>query len=499
MNSKILQMGLALVMTTGLLASCYKDNGNYDYISEDEALKVTLGPLESQSVKANAVLHIEPAISGDEDGQFSYLWYTLSSGDYNVSRDTLSQERELNAPVNLKEGKYTLYYQVTNEANGVYRAVSAPLTVSATDITSGWYVMKEIEGGVDFDYHSLSSKNDAFNFMTASLGMAPMAGKPVGMIFQNGTYATEIENADGTTTKESNLTAFHIMTSKDYVTLSGSDFSVLKTLDQQFYEAPEAVNFNLLYIDTSMHDYGVDYCYMINDGKYHSLGNDVGKWGYKAAGDYHLLPTLIGAEFYTFAYDDKNKQVVTTYDGIACAQDFYGTDVTELQDSNMVVSNVVSHIDGYSAEFYLVGTSGNTGKNYVINVALFTPYVYYLEYFESPADSRLFSSTVMASTPTSSVIYFADGEKLYAHHVATGEDRLVKSFAAGQEISFIKNVSGTESDGTAFDDLVVITNGASGYSVYRFPLVGSAGELNTEVGAAMSGTGKASYLMFRQE
>ena len=122
-----------------------------------------------------------------------------------------------------------------------------------------------------------------------------------------------------------------------------------------------------------------------------------------------------------------------------------------------------------------------------------------LDYFEMPSSSLLMKATIMAAPEIASVIYFADGNKLYMHRIATGEDRLVKTFAEGENISFIKNVSGTEADESSFNDIVVITNATVGYNVYRFPLVGSAGELNTDVQPAMTGTGKASYLMFRQE
>ena len=167
---------LGLAMALGLFASCYDDKGNYDYISEDDAAGVVLGALEGTTVRANEVLNIVPQMKGGEGDGFSYLWYTLSSGTYNVRRDTLSQERELNVPVNLKAGKYTLYYQVTNRSNGVFRSVEAPLTVTATDITSGWYVMKEIEGGTDFDYYSLDGNKAVSSFMTTSLGMEPLKG-----------------------------------------------------------------------------------------------------------------------------------------------------------------------------------------------------------------------------------------------------------------------------------------------------------------------------------
>lgn len=106
-NKRITKMLLCLSMALGLFTSCYEDKGNYDYISEDDAAGVVLGSMEGATVKANDVLKIEPQMKGGEGDNFTYLWYTLSSGTYNVTKDTLSQERILDVPVNLKEGKYT--------------------------------------------------------------------------------------------------------------------------------------------------------------------------------------------------------------------------------------------------------------------------------------------------------------------------------------------------------------------------------------------------------
>lgn len=496
MNKKVFMGLLGFSLATSLLTSCYDDKGNYDYISEDEAAKVVLGSLESTTVKANEVLHVTPDIKGDENGKFSYLWYTLTDAEYNVKRDTLSQERELNVPINLKEGKYYLYYKVTNEENGVFRSVSAPLVVTATDVTSGWYVMKEIEGGVDFDYYSLSGKSDKQNFMTTSLGLQPMAGTPVAMLYQQGDYGDETENPDGTTTKEDGLSALHVMTSKDYVTLNASDFAVLKDLQKQFYEMPEKVNFTALY----NHDFMGNVLH--NDGDVHQMGSTIGKWGYKLAGDFKLSPHV--AQGYTgiYGYDYENNRLLG-YDAFTGAfselTDWSGVPNTELQDSSMVVTELIPHTSGFSADFYLVCKSGVTGLCYVSQYGFFSEYLMSVDYFEMPSSSPLMKATIMTAPEIASVIYFADGNKLYMHRVATGEDRLVKTFAEGENISYIQNVSGTEADESSFNDIVVITNTAIGYNVYRFPLVGSAGELKTDVVAAMTGTGKASYLMFRQE
>ena len=494
---------LGLAMALGLFASCYDDKGNYDYISEDDAAGVVLGALEGTTVRANEVLNIVPQMKGGEGDGFSYLWYTLSSGTYNVRRDTLSQERELNVPVNLKAGKYTLYYQVTNRSNGVFRSVEAPLTVTATDITSGWYVMKEIEGGTDFDYYSLDGNKAVSSFITASLGMEPLKGSPVGMAFLDASYNHEEESADGKTTKETGLSAFHILTTQDFVTLNGSDFSLLKNLQQEFYEAPSSFNFSHLFIDSSLRDYGynTDRCFLINNGKVHAMGSEIGKWGYQGAGDYELYPTMVLGSLVEFAYDMKNQMIVTcSTDGtVENANTLSGSAFTDFKDKDMKVSALVPHVGGLSGEFYIVAKSSEDGRYYVADVTTFTPYISKATYYEYASDSPLNQAQILTSPQTASVIYFAIDNKLYMHKVMTGEDSVVKTFAQGETISFIQNITGTDKAGESFNDIVVITNTSAGYNVYQMPMVGSAGELKTDVAPAYHGEGKASYLMFRQE
>ena len=363
--------------------------------------------------------------------------------------------------------------------------------------------MKEIEGGTDFDYYSLDGNKAVSSFITTSLGMEPLKGSPVGMAFLDGSYNHEEEGADGKTTKETGLSAFHILTTHDFVTLNGSDFSLLKNLHQEFYEAPSSFNFSHLFIDSSLRAQGLntDYCFLINNGKVHTMGSEIGKWGYQGAGDYELYPTLVGCFVSEFAYDMKNQMIVTcSTDGtIENANTLFGGAFTDFKDKDMKVSALVPHVGGFSAEFYIVAKSGEDGRYYVADVTTFPPYICEATYYEYASDSPLNQAKILASPQTASVIYFAIDNKLYMHKVTTGEDSVVKTFAQGETISFIQNITGTDKAGESFNDIVVITNTSAGYNVYQMPMVGSAGELQTDVAPAYQGEGKASYLMFRQE
>lgn len=494
----IRKTALPLLAASVLLSACYEDKGNYDYISEDEAMPVQIEALEDLSAKANEVLTLEPRLTNADGGDYSYMWYAISN-NYPYDCDTLSTERVLSVPLALKVGKYKLYYRVTNNQNGVYRATNANLTVTATDVTSGWYVMKAKPEGTDFDYFSLSGKSDKQDFLVSVLGDEPMKGTPVGINYQAEYYGHEYTNPDGTTTTESNLTALHLISSEDYRALEGSDLSVLMRLDDAFYEKPEKINLQYFCDD------GLDYHFLLNDGDLHSLGS-IGKFGYKKAGNFNLFPFIFNGRYDDIIYDQRTHNF---YDagGFADMAPCLGSDYmefTEFADSAFTMRQFLMHTNtGFSGSAYCIVTSGNTGKHYLTSFDLVLwgsmAIIRNIKYLELAADSPLMQASVMAAPLSASVIYYVSGNKLCMCRAATGDLREIKTFGTDETISYIKNFQGTEADGTSFDDIVVITNTADKYNVYRFPLNGSAGELHTDRQPTMTGTGKASYVYFRQE
>ncbi len=378
MNNIFKTMALVL-LAMPVFTGCYDDKGNYDYISDQQAMPVQIAALESITAKANQELDITPTLSGDDNGNYDYVWYTIGN-EYPYEADTLSHERELKTDLALKVGKYKLYYRVTNHANGVYTSVNTDLTVTATDITSGWYVMKETDQGVDFDYFSLSGISDKKDFLTSVLGIEGMKGTPVGMMYQASGYGHETTNPDGTTSTESNLTALHIVTNKDYITLNGNDLSVLNELKDQFYEMPENIDFSYI----GQEDYQK---LLINNGKKHALGS-IGKWGYQVAGDYELYPEVLYARFYDLVFDRKS---CTFYDvgpfasGLdACLDMNTYMAFSEFADKGLQLNRFIIHTGNtYTPDCYMLMHDPAENKDYVINVGFFGNYVYNVNYYPS--------------------------------------------------------------------------------------------------------------------
>ncbi|NLI36263.1 MAG: hypothetical protein GX416_07120 [Bacteroidales bacterium] len=487
-----------LIMCYALLffvCGCYDDKGNYNYMSENELMPVGISAIDSISVKTQSALNITPKLTNDDTSRYTYLWYTLDKSNP-YTRDTLSTQHDLSINCNLSVGNYTLYYQVKDPRKNIYKSVNTPLTVTATDINAGWYVLKAKDGFTDVDYFSLSGAMKA-NLLTDVVKTEKLQGTPVSMIYIPSNYNHAVTNPDGTTTILYNQSAYHIVANKDMVTLNANDLTVFKRLNDEFYETPSNINLQGIQQDS----YNTQY--LINDGHLHFQygGQGIGKFNYQLAGGQKVYPTLICGSYDVYSYDQNSHCIYDTKfgDGFTLCSDENGS-TTCFSDSAFVMLNFLPRVDEiYSVKCYGVLKNGLNDKYYIADFGISgQSYMPTPTFSEIPATSGLVSSTVMAAPRGASVIYYATDNKLMMYKVAFSTDEVLKAFDIGEQVSFIKNMRGTNLDETTFNDLVVITNSSGGYKVYRFPLVGSAGEINATSSAVMTGTGAANFIMFRQ-
>lgn len=480
---------LALLSVSG----CNKDEGNYNYISEDELISVQIGSLQELSVKANSLLTVTPQLNNADDSRYSYMWYTISE-DYPYKKDTLSIERNLSVNCNLEVGDYKLYFEVKDVALDIYKNVTTSLMVTASDINKGWYVMKYINGNTDLDYFGLSGENRN-NVLTDVLGSSALIGKPVGMVYLSKSYNHEKKNSDGTTTMLYSQSVYQIVSNKDMITLNANDMSVFKTLDNEFYEKPSETNFQYIAIDN------YDTTSLVNGNEVHFLGTAIGKWGYQSVGDFDFFPFIFTSWFDTYLYDRKNNLFYNPVNSSYCYP--YGMDqdeFTSFDDKEILNLLQRSSIASYTSSVYGLFRGNKDGKYYISELEFwFSIYMNNPIFYELSSTDDLPSADVMTAPLGPSVIYYATGHLLKIHKVNLDVEETVKTFGSDEKITYIKNIKGTESNGTSFNDLFVATNSANGYKIYRFPLIGSSGEIDTSSSAVMTGTGEAYFILFRNE
>jgi hypothetical protein len=494
-NKKIKTIITCSILTL-MLTSCYKDNGNYSYISDNQLMSVEISALDSVTIKAHSQLNITPQLTNDDENRYSYMWYTINDS-YPYKKDTLSTQRDLSVNCNLEVGSYILYFQVKDSLKDIYKHVTTHLNITATDINAGWYVMKETNGTTDVDYFSLDKSKTQTDLLADVVKTSPLQGKPVSMIYIPKNYYNEKTNSDGSTTLQSSQSAYQIASNKDMITLNSNDMSIFKKLKDEFYELPSTIN-----IQSLSQDYYY-FQFLINDGHTHTLspGGGIGKFSYQLPGGYNFHPDILNAWYSDILFDQTSmKFYMSTFGSEPKMMTVRKTNYSNFfADSLMTLVRLLPRVEHtYSPKAYLVLKSGLTGKYYTSQLGAFSNYYSPTPSFQQiPSISKLLSASVMAAPTSASVIYFSDNNKLMMFKVATGEDVLLKTFDTGEKITFIKNFTKKAKDETAFDDLIVVTTTNNTYKVYRFPLVGSAGEIDATSAAAMIGTGEASFVMFR--
>src|SRR5690606_28498907 len=123
MNMKRVRHIWALLLVLGGLVatSCYKDLGNYDYLDLDEITIDTAnqGILPSYAVFRYDTLEIAPRVllngqpitnESQASGKLGFTWviFQATTGGHVYSRDTLSQELHLKAPILKPAGQWVI-------------------------------------------------------------------------------------------------------------------------------------------------------------------------------------------------------------------------------------------------------------------------------------------------------------------------------------------------------------------------------------------------------
>lgn len=130
------------------VTSCYKDEGNYDYKDINEITISDLGGPYQVLFRVDT-LRIEPELeftmdTNDPD-RYVYEWRAGTLLDNN-KRPLIGSEKNLEYPITLLPGSYTLYYNVRDKVTGVTWTRSTSVQVT-TAVATGFYLAGEDEEG----------------------------------------------------------------------------------------------------------------------------------------------------------------------------------------------------------------------------------------------------------------------------------------------------------------------------------------------------------------
>ena len=356
-KSIYLVVAMVMMAMAGALSSCYSDEGNYSYTSEEEAGKITIDTIGIENRMALSVnlnpgdtVVFEPNVHYTHPERLRYRWFvlTMTRGVYqpvqngNImeypAADTIAYTKKLDWVVNLKPGTYRFYLMAEDSVTGMkgyYQAQEQYTSVLQSGQQSGLCLLTERDGNTDIEFYTSSlmliygGDSCYFDYYHKLKGQY-LEGKPRWI---RGTHT-------GKTSKDGYLVA----TDKNLYRLNSVGLETMNDWSSMFYDTPEKFDPQCAYFANSCD-------FLINDGKLHVLyankSNDR-KFSSPIAGDYEAYPYLMfetiaswrpvsGAiNAYQVIYDRKNRKFRPYYNSASSVASFKKTDGDAYLDANSV-------------------------------------------------------------------------------------------------------------------------------------------------------------------
>ncbi len=164
-----------------IIASCSKDEGNYDYNNINE---LAIQDVKSEYLVRTGIdtLRIKPKISATMDEadttRYNYLW-VLKTGS--LTFDTVGRKKNLEYPIRLNPVPYDLFYRVLDKKTGVTWIVNTKLNVS-TPFSRGILIMGEdAEGYAEAEMLSMLTDTVHIKKILSSTSL-PRLREPISLV-----------------------------------------------------------------------------------------------------------------------------------------------------------------------------------------------------------------------------------------------------------------------------------------------------------------------------
>jgi hypothetical protein len=485
-------------------SSCVEDLGNYTYTDGESVIPVVISEIQDNIVvKKGERLEITPVLKNvSDESKYAYSWYVTPSvtGGVLPEKTVLGDTKNLDVVIRLELGGYFLSCEVRDVERDVYVRHQTLLTVNASDVTTGWYVLKDIDNETDFDYIN----NDGVIYPDVLLNLASplnsrLKGTAVAMAYQSTRYYHQRTDADGKVTTLANQSAFHILSSEDIKTFNAKDLVLFKNYRDEFYIAPEVCRPQYIkFANTDL--------FMLNDGQIYAIYGmmaSVGKFGGSAPGSYTMHNDLIGGFYGGMIFDLKNHTfyfvnaygpAITTFPDKKATED---SPALPLANMDYTLVNLLTADESVTTTGYAVMKSVSKEEYYLGTVAFSNGSACPITAFDAiPSGCKFPLAPVKLAPRTGNFVYFADGNKLSVYKNASGladRESVLKEFPAGETISYLLNPE------TNPNYLVVLTNSSSGWKMYFFTITGPGNpEFEPEATVTYQGTGSGRFIIYRR-
>lgn len=456
----------ALGLLCVLGVSCSQDDGNYDYLADEEVSKITVSVdslltpnlYQFSSIMTGTEVDIHMKADYAYADRLQWRWFYLKS-NYNQYRaeqvgnamvyppaDTISNERDLNWKCDLKPGTYKLYCMAQDPENGMkaYWTLGSYIVVTSAGQQGGLYMLTERDGGTDIEVFTsglmliYGGQQELRRYYSSTHDGQLLEGKPK---FIQGSHA-------GKASKE----AYLVATDKNLYRLNADGLTTMQTWEDMFYTTPAKFNPQKSFFTNSCE-------FLLNDGKMHVIyanhPNDM-KFSEPVAGDYDAWPFLMlntlttwrpveGAiDAWQVLYDAKHKAFKPYFSGSTQLSAFKSTVDSAYVDANKVPGDVKAVFQG--------------GGNYtcVITYIGGKPYLYRYCFYNRVDNGDLSAegarsvidlsgcediqnATMFASNTSGFAFYYATPKGVFSFSASSGEkeSKVVYACEDGEEISCI--------------------------------------------------------------
>ncbi len=361
---------MALLATVFCLSACYSDDGNYTYLSDEEAGEITFDTVGianrlvlQYNMNPGDTIDFEPNVKYKYPERLRYRWFvlTLTEGRYqpvqngNIMEyppaDTIAYTKHLHWVVDLAPGTYRFYLMAEDTITGMkgyYQAQEMYTSVNQSGKQSGLYLLTERDGNTDIEIFSsdlmliYGSGTNCYQGYYHKLKGKYLEGKPRWI---KGTH-TGSKSKDG----------YLVATDKNLYRLNSVGLETMNDWSSMFYDTPDTFDPQCAWLNNSLN------CeFLINNGKLHVLYNGKSndrKFSSAIAGDYEAYPYLMytttaswrpvtGAiNAYNVIYDKKNHKFSPYYGSASSLSSFKRTSSDAYVDANAVPENVKAVFNG---------------------------------------------------------------------------------------------------------------------------------------------------------
>ncbi|HJD76061.1 MAG TPA: hypothetical protein K8W04_08410 [Bacteroides reticulotermitis] len=486
--------------------SCVGDTGNYEYVSTKDILPVTISGLpDKYSVVRSERLHFAPEVDIENDSErYTYSWFITEgiADSTRPSRRYLADTKDLDYRVLLNAGVWKLSFEVIDRERDIYKRHEIQLTITATPISLGWYVLKDINDETDFDF--VNKEGEMYVDVLKSTD-SQLAGKAVSMLYQPGQYYQLFPNGDGTSTLLGNQKVFHILSTKDIRVFDARSMALFKTFEDVFYIAPEQCNPQEIARCSS------SALFLLNAGKVHSIytmSPHYGKFADPKLGNYSFFERMIaGGSVGVLVFDTKtnsfcsiivNSPTVDSVPDKPVESTVNGpTSVTNMPYSLVKMEIGESTSSGVSAFALMKHVS--TGEYYLAQLLYKGLNAYPIVDFNLVPNEYLLPDADLIAVPAiGDFVYFTKDNKVYTYIGASAEvekQRLLLEFAPNEKVTYIKHFCYPTAP-TDYSYLAVLTNVDSKWKLRIYTPTG-VGEIGPGIVAEYEGEGNGRYVMYR--